>query len=91
MGWELITPVRMQGGFLVLGSHEVCDDVATLGPAAAVAEPFAAYVTLDHIFSLVQTTVAARMCGNFLGVGKEVIVLERLLEVQFHSFAGCNA
>ncbi len=71
----------MQRGLLVLGPHEVRDYVATFSTAAAVAEPFVAYIALDHVFSLVQTTVATSVCWHFFGVGKEVVVLERLFEV----------
>ncbi len=63
--------------------------MAALCAASAVAEPLVAYVTLHHVLRLVQAAVAARVRGHFLGIGKEVVVLERLLEVQLHSFAGC--
>jgi hypothetical protein len=80
----------MKCGFLVLRSHEVRDNVAALCAASAVAKPLVAYVALHHVFRLVQAAVAARVRRHFLGIGKEVVVLERLLEVQLNSFAGCK-
>ena len=66
------------------------DDVAALGAAAAVAEPLVAYVALDHVFGLVQSAIAAGVRGYFLGVGEEVVVLERLFEIKFNSLAPCS-
>ena len=67
------------------------DDVAALGAAATVAEPLAAYVAFDNVFGLVQAAVAAGMRGYFLGIRiEEIVVLERLFEVQLNSFAGCS-
>ena len=65
------------------------DDVAALGAAATVAEPLAAYVAFDNVFGLVQAAVAAGMRGYFLRIRiEEIVVLERLFEVQLNSFAG---
>ena len=68
----------------------MCDDVAALGAAAAVAEPLVAYVALHHVLWLVQAAVAARVCGHLLGVLKEVVVFKRLLEVKLNSLTGCR-
>ena len=80
----------MQCCFFVFGANEMRDDVAALGAAAAVAEPLVANVALDHVFGLVQAAIAAGVRGHFLGVGEEVVVFERLFEVQLHSLAGCT-
>ncbi len=68
----------------------MCDDVAALCAAAAVAEPLVAYVALHHVFRLVQAAVAARVRGDLLGVLKEVVVFKRFLEVQLNGLTGCT-
>ena len=80
----------MQSSFLVFRAHEMRDYVAALGAASAVTKPLIANVALDYVFRFVEAAVAARVHGHFFGVGEEIVILERLLEVQFNCLAGCS-
>ena len=66
----------MQTDLLVLGAHEMIDDVGAARVAASVTKPFLARHTLEHRTGAVDAAVTTRVFGQI----ERVVECERMLK-----------